>query len=41
MSIVYENDTLIMAEGTTVNEVQKRLNAVLDIASKHIRVLGQ
>lgn len=33
------NDTLIVAEATTVNEVQARANATLNIISKHIRNL--
>lgn len=38
MSIGYMDDTLIVAEGTTVNEVHKRANP--GIVSEHIRSLG-
>lgn len=33
MSIEYLDDTVIMAEGAIVNEVQKHANAALDIVS--------
>lgn len=38
--IRYEDDTLIVAEGTIVNEVHERANAVLNIVSEHIRNLS-
>lgn len=40
MSIEYADDTLIVAEGSTVNEMQERVNAAFDIVSEHIHGLG-
>lgn len=40
MSIGYPNDALIVAKGTTMNEVQERANVALDIVSEYICSLG-